>query len=95
MAKTLTIQIPDDIEQALTLQAQRLNKSPEEVVLELLSLQLTPLQQSQPEVQAIQSDEDPILKLIGSIHIEGISDLGENHDYYIGQALYREMHPDE
>jgi hypothetical protein len=92
MAKTLTIQIPDDLEQALTLQAQRLNKSPEDVVLEMLSQQLPPLQPSRPEVQ---SDEDPLLKLIGSIHVEGIHDLGENHDYYIGQALYREMHPDE
>jgi hypothetical protein len=88
MAKTLTIQIPDDLEQALTLQAQRLNQSPEDVVLELLSRQLPPLPQPQAE-------EDPLLKLLGSIHLEGISDLGENHDHYIGQALYRELHPDE
>ncbi len=92
MAKTLTIQMSDDLEQALILQAQRLNKSPEEVVLELLAQQLPPLHEPQPEGQ---SDEDPILKLIGSIHLEGIHDLGENHDYYIGQALYQEMHPDE
>jgi len=92
MAKTLTIQISDDLEQALNLQAQRLNKSPEQVVLELLSQQLPPVVQSQAEVQ---TEDDPILKLIGSIHLEGISDLGENHDYYIGQALYRELHPDE
>ena len=92
MAKTLTIQIPDDLEQALTLQAQRLNKSPEDVVVELLSRQLPPLPQPQAEAQTA---DDPLLKLLGSIHLEGISDLGENHDYYIGQALYRELHPDE
>lgn len=90
MAKTLTIQIPDDLEQALTLQAQRLNKSPEDVVLELLSRQLPPL----PQAKA-QTEDDPLLQLLGSIHLEGISDLGENHDHYIGQALYRELHPDE
>ncbi|MBF2025148.1 MAG: hypothetical protein IGS48_00060 [Oscillatoriales cyanobacterium C42_A2020_001] len=92
MAKILTIQISDELEQSLILQAQRLNKSPEQVVLELLSQQLPPVVQSQAEVQ---TEDDPILKLIGSIHLEGISDLGENHDYYIGQALYRELHPDE
>ena len=92
MSKTLTIQIPDDLEQALTLQAQRLNKSPEDVVVELLSRQLPSLPQPQAETQ---TEDDPLLKLIGSIHLEGISDLGENHDHYIGQALYRELHPDE
>ena len=92
MSKTLTIQISDDLEQALTLQAQRLNKSPEDVVVELLYRQLPPLPQPQAETQ---TEDDPFLKLIGSIHLEGISDLGENHDYYIGQALYRELHPDE
>jgi len=66
MAKTLTIQIPDDLEQALTLQAQRLNKSPEDVVLELLSRQLPPLPQPQAEAQI---EEDPLLKLLGSIHL--------------------------
>jgi hypothetical protein len=84
MAKTLTIQISDELEQSLTLQAQRLNKSPEEVVLELLSQQLPPVVQPQA---AGQTEDDPLLQLLGSIHLEGISDLGENHDYYIGQAL--------
>ena len=51
MAKTLTIQIPDDLEQALTLQAQRLNKSFEDVVLESLSQQLPSLLQPQTDVQ--------------------------------------------
>lgn len=90
MAKTLTIQIPDDLEQALTLQAQKLNKSPEDVVLELLSRQFPLL----PQAEA-QTEDDPLLQLLGSIHLEGISDLGDNHDHYIGQALYRELHPDE
>jgi CII-binding regulator of phage lambda lysogenization HflD len=87
----LTNQIPNDLEEALTLQAQRLNKSPEDVVLELLSRQLPAL--SQPQAEA-QTEDDPLLQLLGSIYLEGISDLGENHDHYIGQALYQELNPD-
>ncbi len=37
---------------------------------------------------------DPLFKLIGCIHSD-IPDLAENHDYYIGQALYEEMHRNE
>jgi plasmid stability protein len=83
MAKTFEITLPDDLEQALTVQAKRLNKSPEETMLELLSQQLT----NPSEIEGIQQTEtDPLLKLIGSISVD-IPDLAENHDYYIGQAL--------
>jgi predicted transcriptional regulator len=41
MAKTFVITLPDDLEQALTTQAESLNKSPEELMLQLLSEQLT------------------------------------------------------
>ena len=92
MAKTLTIQISEDLEQVLVSQARLFNKSLEEVVVEILSQKLPGPPQPQPEVAV---EDDPILKLIGSLHLDGITDLGENHDYYIGQALYREMHPDE
>jgi hypothetical protein len=37
---------------------------------------------------------DPLFKLIGCIHSD-IPDLADNHDYYIGQALYEEMHRNE
>lgn len=43
MAKTFVITLPDDLEQALAAQAERLNKSPKEVVLQVLSQQLTTL----------------------------------------------------
>ena len=42
MAKTLTIQIPDDLEQQLTLQAETLNLSLEEFILQFLA-QVIPL----------------------------------------------------
>jgi hypothetical protein len=37
-----------------------------------------------------QAEVDPLLQLIGSLSVD-IPDLAENHDYYIGQALYREL----
>jgi hypothetical protein len=87
MAKTFEITLPDDLEQALTTQAKRLNKSPEETMLELLSQQLT----HPSGLEGVQQTEtDPLLKLIGSISVD-IPDLAENHDYYIGQALHQEL----
>jgi hypothetical protein len=87
MPKTFEITLPDDLEQALTTQAKRLNKSPEETMLQLLSQQLT----NPSEIEGVQQAEtDPLLKLIGSISVD-IPDLAENHDYYIGQALRREL----
>ncbi|MEH2248395.1 hypothetical protein [Nostoc sp.] len=41
MAQTFLITLADDLEQALNAQAKRLNKSLEEVVLQVLSQQLT------------------------------------------------------
>ncbi len=67
-------------------QAEQLNQSPEALALHALTQQLaTPhLEDTAP------TTEDPLLKLIGSIDVD-IPDLAENHDYYIGQALYREL----
>jgi len=87
MARTFTITLSDDLAQALTAQAERLNKSPEEIMLQVLSQQLTMPFQSNP---AQQVETDPLLRLIGSLDI-AVPDLAENHDYYIGQALYQEL----
>ncbi|MFN6518417.1 MAG: hypothetical protein RMY29_028565 [Nostoc sp. CreGUA01] len=87
MAKTFVITLPDDLEQALTAQAERLNKSPEEVVLQVLSQQFTNRSQSETSEK---TETDPLLRLIGSLSVD-IPDLAENHDYYIGQALYQEL----
>jgi hypothetical protein len=87
MTKTLTIALPDDLERALTTQAELLQKSPEELVLQVLSQQLAPAQ-SEPQQENDQTD--PLLSLIGSIHSD-IRDVAENHDAYIGQALYQDL----
>jgi len=87
MAKTFVITLSDDLEQALTTQALRLNKSLEEIMLQVLSEQLT----NPSRLRAAQQAEvDPLLQLIGSLSVD-IPDLAENHDYYIGQALYQEL----
>jgi hypothetical protein len=89
MAKTFTITLPDDLEQALTSQANSLNQSLEDNLLQVLSEQLktsSSLSQKQP------IETDPLLKLIGSLNID-IADLAENHDRYIGQNLYEEFCP--
>ncbi len=86
MAKTFTINLPDNLEQALNAQAERLNQAPEEIVLQALLKQLEFLNQS---TLVKSSEADPLLRLIGSINV-GIPDLAENHDYYIGKALYQD-----
>ncbi|MBW4621945.1 MAG: hypothetical protein KME17_21595 [Cyanosarcina radialis HA8281-LM2] len=87
MTKTFVITLPDDLDRALTTQAERLNKSPEEIMLQVLSEQLTnpsKLGDLKP------TGTDPLLESIGSLSVD-MTDLAENHDYYIGQALYREL----
>jgi hypothetical protein len=87
MSKTLTITLPDNLDQALTAQAQRLNQSLESIVLQALTKQLTALSQAN-SVQTVETD--PLLRLIGSLHVD-IPDLAENCDRYIGQDLYQEL----
>ncbi len=91
MAKTLTIILPDHLEQVLTAQAQRSHKTLEEVALQVLSQHLITSSQSPP----VHLDEsDPLMRLVGCLNVD-IPDLAENHDYYIGQSLYRDLNGDE
>jgi plasmid stability protein len=91
MAKIFTITLPDDLEQALTIQANSLNQSLEDTLLQVLSEQLK-MSSSLSQEQPIKAD--PLLKLIGSLNID-IPDLAENHDHYIGQTLYEELKNNE
>jgi plasmid stability protein len=87
MAKTLTITLPDDLEQALTQTAAQANQSTEALVLQLLTQKFTPV--SAPSIE-----NDPLIALFGSIQ-SNYPDLADNHDYYLGQALSEEMHRNE
>lgn len=90
MTKTLTITLPDNLDQALMAQSQRLNQSPEAIVVEALIKQLTVLAQTNAG-QVLETD--PLLRLIGLLSVDS-PDLAENHDRYIGQDLYQELKGD-
>jgi hypothetical protein len=44
-----------------------------------------------PEISSL--DNDPLFQLAGCITTD-LTDVADNHDYYIGQALYEEMYRD-
>ena len=83
MTKILTITLPDALEQALAQTAAQNQTTPEQVILDALAQQFLP--PSTPDLS-----DDPLFQLAGSI-TSNIPDLAENHDYYLGQALYEEM----
>ncbi|MDX2231855.1 MAG: hypothetical protein NW220_19635 [Leptolyngbyaceae cyanobacterium bins.349] len=85
MAKSLTIQIPDELEQKLERQAEKLQVSVEDFVLQSL-------------VKSVETEylpeNDPILALAGTLHL-GTTDLSQNHDRYISEALAKDLSPNE
>ena len=81
MAKTLTIQLSDELESKLNAQAQKLNLSLEDLILQSLS---------QSAKQENISEFDPILPLLGTLKFDN-SDVGENHDQYLQQTLQQEL----
>jgi hypothetical protein len=81
MAKTLTIHLSDDLESKLTAQAEKLNLSLEDLILQSLS---------QSSKQENISEFDPILSLLGTLKFDN-SDVGENHDQYLRQSLQQEL----
>ncbi|MEH1917987.1 MULTISPECIES: hypothetical protein [unclassified Nostoc] len=81
MAKTLTIQLSDELESKLTAQAEKLNLSLEDLILQSLS---------QSAKQENISEFDPILPLLGTLKFDN-SDVGENHDQYLQQTLQQEL----
>ena len=85
MTKTLTITLPDALEQALAQTAAQANQSTEELILKLLTQNLIPETEEQT---------DPLMALFGSISSD-VPDAADRHDYYIGKAIYDEMHSDE
>jgi hypothetical protein len=90
MAKTFTITLPDNLEQAVTDRAEQLNQSPEVILLQALTKQLI----NTPHNNHIAIIEtDPLIQLIGSLDID-IPDLAENHDRYIAQDLLQELNTD-
>jgi len=157
MSKILTIELPDDLERQLAIQAHALNEPLERLLLQVLSAIATlipALQDANPALckgaaealgaigaetavpslaQLLQDENiqvrqaatdalrkigtdtalaaiatepslsvepypatayDPITSLIGTLHL-GTTDLAENHDRYLGEALAQELNPSE
>ncbi|MDX2231859.1 MAG: hypothetical protein NW220_19655 [Leptolyngbyaceae cyanobacterium bins.349] len=87
--KIIEIQVDEQLFQ----QAQAIAESRQSIVQELLIELLHSLTESgttEPTVATESPEYDPITPLIGTLHL-GTHDLGEHHDYYIGQALLREL----
>jgi hypothetical protein len=78
MPRTLTIEITDDDYQQLQRWAAERSRTPEALAGEWLH----------GWVQVTASD--PLLQLAGIVDSD-ITDVGERHDEYIGQAIYDEM----
>jgi hypothetical protein len=85
MSKKLTITLPDELDRALALAATQTNQSAEDLILQLLAKTLNS-PSSNPN-----SATDPLLNLVGCISTD-LTDVGENHDYYLGQALHNGIH---
>lgn len=79
----ITIDLPEALQQTLIDQATQNQTTPEQIIIEVLNQYL------QPTIAT--ADTDQLLSLIGTLDL-GTTDLAENHDQYIGQALYEEMH---
>ncbi len=69
----LTLELPDEIYQPLLHQAQRSASTPEALLTEWAA-------------QAVQTQKDPLLKLLGSIEAD-VSDVSGKHDEFIGRSL--------
>jgi hypothetical protein len=83
----ITINLPEPLQQTLIHQAAQTQTTPEQFIIQILTQTLIPTTPP-PDLT-----NDPLFQLAGSI-TSNIPDLAENHDYYIGQALYEEMNRD-
>ncbi|NJL49714.1 MAG: hypothetical protein HC929_22635 [Leptolyngbyaceae cyanobacterium SM2_5_2] len=93
MTKTLTITLPDALEQALAQTAAQTNQTTEALILQLLTQNLIG-QEASVEATPLDLSDDPLMQLAGFITSD-IVDAADRHDYYIGQAIYDEMHQDD
>jgi hypothetical protein len=82
----VTIDLSPTLQSQLSEQATQLN-----IPIEALILQAINQYTQKPHLDP---DYDPITPLIGTLNI-GTTDLGENHDHYIGQSLMQDLHPTE
>ena len=78
MSQTLTIEVRDDVYQAIRDAAERSGKTPDEVGADWL------------EAAVRRVMDDPLFALAGSIKSD-VPDWADRHDSYIGQALAKQL----
>jgi len=85
MAKTLTLELADNIYEVLLKTSAQIGQTPEQIIIEWV------------ESKIKQTVQDPLLQLAGIFPLRGrsneadITDVSERHDEYIGAAL-RDTH---
>lgn len=79
MKHTLTLEVPDEVYSSLLQRARLAGQTPEELAVRWLSNAVS------------SSTEDPIEKFIGAFD-SGLTNLGSEHDRYLGQQIVRETH---
>lgn len=94
MQITIKLQIDEQLLDRVQAIAASRHRAVQELLIEMLkSLDNAEIGEITPSEQP---EYDPISPLIGSLHLDTY-DLAENqnHDHYLGQALYGEMRGDE
>ena len=81
MSRTITLEIPEETYKAIEIQAETKGLKPAQMVVEWLSEAIR-----QTQIAA----EDPLEALIGTLECK-VTDIAEHHDYYVGQALAKEL----
>lgn len=84
---TVTLRLKPEVEARLHEQAKTKGLPFDEYVAKLL-------EDAAPAPAGEHGTDDPLLQLIGAF-TSPVTDAAERHDYYIGQALYREMRGEE
>jgi hypothetical protein len=78
MAHTLTLELPDAVYRPLVRTAEQTRRKPDQLAVEWLA------------VAVRRFADDPLEKFIGAIQSD-VPDWADRHDYYLGQALLKEM----
>jgi FtsZ-binding cell division protein ZapB len=81
MNRTITLEIPEETYEAIEMQAEIKELEPAQIVVEWLA---EALKRTQSAAQ------DPLEALIGTLECE-VNEVAEHHDYYVGQALAKEL----
>lgn len=76
MTKTLLLELPEEVEQQLLVQAHQLNLSLPKFVLQSLTQWLS---------WNHSVENDPLRPLLGTLSCE-VHDVGANHDFYLNQS---------